>query len=122
MSLKNRILYILFFLPFATFAQPRYSPEVRAERETQWMTDSLHISAEQSSKVHTMSLKYNQDMDKASQLPGKQKDKTQQRLMNKKDAELKGMLNKEQYQKYYKREKLLRANEKRRYNGPHQPL
>ena len=121
MKLTCSILSLLIFCFFTSFAQPRYSPGIRAEREAQWMTDSLHISPEQSKKVQAISLDYNQQMDKASELPDKQKKKTQQRLINKKDADLKAVLNKEQYQKYYKREKLIRARGETHYTGPHQP-
>lgn len=121
MKLTTGILSLLLFCSFASFAQPRYSPEVRAEKEAQWMTDSLHITPEQSKKVHDISLTYNQQMDKASQLPSKQKDKAQQHLINKKDADLKTILNKEQYRKYCKWGKQIRKMGKIQYSGPNLP-
>ena len=122
MKLRICFLFTLIFCAFTSFAQPRYSPGVRADRETQWMTDSLHITAEQSKKAHDISLEYNQKMDDASHLPGKQKTKAQQRLERKKDADLKAILNKEQYEKYYRREKVIRSHANMQYKGPHQPL
>ena len=61
-------------------------------------------------------------MDKAAQLPAKQKNKSQQHLMNKKDADLKKLLNKDQYKQYYNRERLIREREKTADKGPHQRM
>ena len=62
------LLMIVFSLTFsAAIAQPRYSPGERARREVEWMTDSLHISKEQGEKISAISLKYNEEMDRAAQ-------------------------------------------------------
>jgi len=86
------------------------------------MTDSLHINSAQSAKVHDLFLLYNQQMDKASLLPAKQKNKEQQVLMNKKDKDLKKILNKQQYQQYYRFEKEVRKRAKVTHTGPHKPM
>ena len=49
-----------------SFGQPRYSPSERAKRETQWMTDSLKLSPEQSAKVSEINLLYNNRLDKVT--------------------------------------------------------
>lgn len=106
-----------------SFAQPAWSPEVRSEREMQWMKDSLHISDKQYKKISAISLGYQQEMDKAA-LPAnnRTKDKTQKKLMQKKDSELKSLLTNAQYQKYYRREKQIRQQAKVTYPPGRQPL
>ena len=61
-------------------------------------------------------------MDKASLLPGKQKGKEQQKLMSKKDDDLRALLDKVQYRKYSENEKMARQRRKTKYNGTHQPM
>ena len=122
MRLTSGILFLLAFCSVTAFAQPRYSPAVRAEREAQWMSDSLHITPDQSKKVEVVSLSYNQEMDKTVELKGKKKDKARERIMNKKDAGMKAILTKQQYKIYYSREKQGRKAQKPEPKGPHQPL
>jgi len=100
-------------------AQPRWSPAVRSEREMRWMKDSLNITEAQASQISGFSLTYQQQMDAAADQPGKKKN--QARLMKKKDTRLKAILTKEQYQKYYKREEMIRKQDQIVYKG-HQPL
>ena len=119
MKLTNCILVLLFLLPFAAFAQPRYSPEVRSKKEMQWLQDSVHINADQANKINGISLTYQQQMDKAAELPDKIK--KQDKLSKKKDAALKKILTKDQYQRYYKREAMIRKQDRIIYKG-HQPL
>ena len=118
MKLVCVFLFSLLF-NFASYAQPMWSPEVRSQREMQWMKDSLHISPEQADKITPLSLSYQQEMDKAGHLPDKTK--KQASLGRKKDAQLKAILNKEQYQKYYKKEQIIRKQAKIIYKD-HQPL
>lgn len=107
----------------AAFAQPRMSPGLRADRETEWMRDSLHISNEQAKKVNAISLKYNEEMDKFGALPPKQKAKKQKPLMSRKDADIKNVLcNEAHYKMYMRREKEIRRIDNVVYKGPHQPL
>ncbi len=119
MKLKILIVSCLLITSFSAMAQPRYSPEVRAKNEVSWMKDSLALSKEKLDKISKISLDYNLNMDKASDLPGK--DKAQQKLMKKKDAAIKSLLNKTQYQKYCKKEKMMRDSEKVIYKGNRQP-
>ena len=113
------VLFALLLLGFASYAQPRWSPEVRSQREIQWMQDSLHITAAQLNRINGISLSYQQDMDNAAAVPGKIK--KQASLMRNKDAKMKTILNKKQYSRYFKREQLLRKQENIIYKG-HQPL
>lgn len=121
MKLSERIFCLLLLCSSVSFAQPRWSPGVRAERETQWMRDSLHLPEDKLEKVSEISLTYNRRMDSVNDIGGKIKEKSQQKLMRKKDADIKALLNKEQYQKYYKREQMIRQREKIQYKGRYQP-
>lgn len=119
MNIRYSLILLLLLCSYATFAQPRYSPEVRSKREIQWLQDSLHINASQLNKISSISLKYQQQMDKAADQPDKTK--KQAKLMKKKDAEMKAILDKGQYQRYYKREELIRKQDAIIYKG-HQPF
>ena len=128
MKLRSTFLFLFLVIisvyPFAaTFAQPAYSPEVRSDREMKWMQDSLHINKAQYKKISAISLSYQRNMDKAA-LPehAKSKERTQKKLMLKKDESMKSLLNKQQYQRYYKQEKQIRARAKVVYPADRQPL
>ena len=113
-------MLILLLGSSAAFAQPVWSPSVRADREVQWMTDSLNITPEQATQLKVISLNYNTRYDKAS--TSKSKDKVRKMLMSRKDADIKKILNKEQYAHYYRREKQIREIEKNKITtGPHRP-
>ena len=83
------------------------------------MQDSVHINADLASKINSISLTYQQQMDKAAEMPDK--NKKQDKLMHKKDAAFKKILNKEQYQRYYKRESMIRKQDRIIHKG-RQPL
>jgi hypothetical protein len=119
-KLKTGLIFIFLLCTAISFAQPVWSPEVRAERETQWMKDSLNLSPEQLSNVTAINLDYQRDMDKAAAAPGKTK--KQKQIMHRKDEKLVAIFNKEQYSIYMRREKIVRARAKVKYTGPHQPL
>jgi len=117
----NRFFFFALLMPVLSFAQPRFSPQVRAERETKWMHDSLQLTENKLQRVMSISLVYNKAMDSVSEHSGKNKGKVQQKLMKKKDADIKGMLTKAQYQRYYKREQMIRAQDKIKYQPGREP-
>ena len=80
------------------------------------MQDSLHLTTEQMQKVNPVLLNYQKNIDLSGNAVKKNK-----ALMQHKDAEMKTILNKEQYKKYYRREKQIRAIPKPNHSGPHQP-
>ena len=121
MKLSTIFILSLLFLSFASDAQPMYSPQVRAERETKWMHDSLHLPEKKLAKVEQISLVYHQTMDSVNDHAGKSKEKIKQSLMRKKDADIKALLSKEQYRRYYKREQLIRKQSKVQYPKDRQP-
>jgi len=120
-NMKQTLGIILVFIccSFSALCQPMYSPEERSRKEVQWMKDSLTLSGENLDKISKISLEYFRQMDKAAET--KDKDKEQGKLMKQKDKQLKALLNNEQYQKYYRREKEIRRHDKIIYKGPHQP-
>ncbi len=113
------ILFVFLVSSVTCIAQPVWSPEVRAERENKWMKDSLLLSTEKLKRAYDISLSYYRQLDLASE--SRNKVKMQQRVMDKKDANMKPMLDKKQYQKYYRREKELRRVLNIKYEGRHQP-
>lgn len=118
-SFRYCSIILFLFCSLTTWAQPRYSPEVRSKKEIQWLKDSLQINDAQLNKISAISLSYQQDMDKAANQPDKKK--RQAKLMKKKDAEMKTILDHGQYIRYYNREELIRKQDARVYKG-HQPM
>ena len=84
------------------------------------MQDSLRITPDQLGRIGKLSLNYQRRMDKSADLPDKTK--KQSRLMQKKDAEMKAILDKVQYRKYFNREQLIRKQDTITYKGTHQPF
>ena len=113
-------LFLLLICSELSIAQPVFSPEIRAKRETQWMKDSLHLNEVQLTRAATINLNYQRDMDRAAESPNKSK--LQKQTMQVKDKELKTILTREQYPIYYRREQMIRKRAKIKYTGPHQPL
>ncbi len=124
MKLISTTVFLFLFWSFASVAQPAFSPEVRSERDLQWMKDSLHITPAQAEKLNHINLNFERNMDKANDPPDNRlKEKKQKQLMRKKDADIKVILNNERlYQTYYRREKEKRRIQAIKYTGPHQPL
>lgn len=117
-KIHSLLLFILLTASTA-IAQPLASPQVRADRETQWMKDSLKLPQAKLDKISAISLNYNTKMDSAAGLPDKVK--RQKRLMSQKDACIKGLLTRTQYQRYLKREKEIRRIANIKYEGTHRP-
>ena len=112
----NFLLVLILVCSVAVSAQPVWSPQVRAKKDAEWMHDSLHMTPAQMEKANPILLNYQQEMDQTGGSAVKSHE-----LMKKKDAAMKSILNKEQYKKYYRREKQIRAIPKPNYKGPHQP-
>ena len=119
----NSILLVVL-CSAASFAQPVYSPEVRAGQEMKWMQDSLQLAPAQAEKLKVITLAYHTNMDKANKSKSTlHKTRTQSKLMQKKDADVKTVLhNKAKYNHYYKHEQEVRRQARVTYKGPHQPL
>ena len=121
MKLRLTIAFLLLLSATASFAQPRWSGKLRAKSETEWMKDNLNLSAGQLTKASSIVLDFQQQMDKAGETP-ETRNKVQQRLMRKKDMDMKAILNKTQYQKYYNNQVQMRQRENATYKDGHRPL
>jgi len=115
--MKLSQLIILLLCASEAYSQPRWSPEVRAENEARWMRDSLKLPGAKVKKAGSISLIYNRRMDSVNSLQQEDKEKMKQELMRKKDADIKRLLTKLQYQKYYRRETSLRYADTVKYRG-----
>ncbi len=114
------IAFLLFAMP--AYCQPRWSPEVRSERELKWMKDSLHLTHSQLAKIEPVSLKFQRDMDDAAVPDYANRGKKQHPLMRQKDADYKAILTPRQYEQYYRRELIIRQNDNdHHYDGNRQP-
>jgi hypothetical protein len=119
--MKHSHFFILGLLlcSSTSFAQPVWSPETRAERETAWMRDSLNATEAQSVKIKRIELNYNKQIDQVMNKQGQ----TAKRLMRKKDKDMKSVLDRDQYARYYRREQEIREVEKsRKVDKEHIPL
>ncbi len=121
MKFSTTVFVFALLCPTLLFAQPMYSPGIRADRETTWMKDSLHLPEAKLNKVHEISLLYNQRMDSVSETSNKNKEKIKTKLSTKKDADIRSLLTRQQYQKYYRREQMIREREKIVYPKGRQP-
>ena len=120
-------MFTLFFLlnTSLSFAQPRYAPNVRAARETQWMQDSLHLAPTEISKACNINLDFNEEMDKTIAITDTNvRNKKRRQLLYQKNVSMKAILSRDQYQKYLKREdEQERLERERAHNkGLHRPL
>src|SRR5688500_2892695 len=80
------------------------SPEDRAQLQTDYMKESLSLTGDQETKVHEVNLKYAQKIQEAYEAPTKrnQKLKIMKGINTQKEAELKLLLNADQYVTYEK--------------------
>ena len=83
------------------------APEARAQRWDDWMKVELTLSPEQEGKVHDVNLKYAKKNDELKSTSGSKKSKFQELKTNDtdKDAELKGILTKDQFDTYLEKKK-----------------
>lgn len=93
----------------AVFAQQPMShdPAERANKLTEWMTTNLSLTADQVPRVQDINLRYAQKMTdlKQSTQPKPEKMNQLKSLSEQKDAEMKTVLNPDQYKSYEARKK-----------------
>lgn len=86
-----------------------YTPEERANYQTNWMKENLDLSDEQSQKVAALNLVYANKMEKVKTLSGnKEKFERAKAIQAEKDKKISEILNKKQYEKYIDKKKELR--------------
>ncbi len=121
MSVRLFFIAASILCTIGAHAQPVWSAEVRAERNANWYRDSLQMKGEALAKCSAIDLKYQQKIDKESEKSGQYKNKTKTHFLRKKDAEMKAIMNAEQFQRYMRREKEIRRQMNIKYEGFYQP-
>ena len=121
MKLRNLFLCLFLLLSVASTAQPEWSPGARAEQDTTWLRDSLHLDAAKLQKSYSLSVVYHTSKDKAKQAGGKNKDRNVRKLEQNRDADFKKLLTKDQFARFYRREQMARRREKIKYDNQHRP-
>lgn len=105
----------LFFAVNQVFAQSELKQmpaDQRAKLQTERMTASLKLDAEQTRKVGQINLKYAQKMDPVIEGTGSKmsKFKTFKSISNEKEAELKGVLTSQQFELFQKQQREMKDN------------
>ncbi|MBZ4677245.1 MAG: hypothetical protein JG782_1865 [Anaerophaga sp.] len=121
----NFIFVSLF--PLATFAQNfgmQFTPEERAQMQTEWMEENLQLNDSQLVKVEALNLEYALKMEKIKEINGNlSKLRAARKISEEKDKKLKKLLNEEQFEFYLDKRKEMRkkakemANERKKEGG-----
>jgi hypothetical protein len=87
----------------------QFSPEERAQMQTEWMKENLQLNDSQLVKVDSLNLEYALKMEKVKGINGNlNKLKTARKTSEEKDEKLKKLLNEEQFAFYLDKRKELR--------------
>ena len=129
----RRIIFsgILFmFLTQGAFAQNfgmQFTPEERAQMQTEWMEENLQLNDSQLVKVEALNLEYALKMEKIKEINGNlSKLRAARKISEEKDKKLKKLLNEEQFEFYLDKRKEMRkkakemANERKKEGGVEQ--
>jgi len=97
------------------------TPEERAAAQTEWMKENMALTAEQLSTVEALNLEYANKMEEVRAIDGNlAKLKKARSITDEKDAKLKTVLNKEQFQQYEEMKKEMRAKAKQMHKEQQQ--
>ena len=104
----NAVLLVLLITSTLTYAQPyaqqynkpQHTPEERAQSQMKWIQSNLGLSDKQNKKVYTILLNTERESDKINFGPEAGRDTKLAEVMKTRIADLKGVLNDDQYQKY----------------------
>ena len=129
----RRIIFsgILFmFLAQGAFAQNlgmQFTPEERAQMQTEWMEENLQLYDSQLVKVEALNLEYALKMEKIKEINGNlSKLRAARKISEEKDKKLKKLLDKEQFEYYLDKRKEMQkkaremANERKKEGGVEQ--
>ncbi|QGY46452.1 hypothetical protein GM418_23145 [Maribellus comscasis] len=104
--------FIICLFPAKIFSQnigAQYSPEERAQIQTEWMKETLQLNAGQVSKVDSLNLEYALKMEKVKSVQGRISQlKEAREISEEKDGKLKQMMDEGQFETYLKKRKELR--------------
>ena len=129
----RRIIFsgILFmFLAQGAFAQNfgmQFTPEERAQMQTEWMEENLQLNDSQLVKVEALNLEYALKMEKIKEINGNlSKLRAARKISEEKDKKLKKLLDEEQFEFYLDKRKEMQkkaremANERKKEGGVEQ--
>lgn len=131
--MRRLILISLFVGTFSMkiFGQSygeKFSPEERAQMQTEWMKENLQLNDSQLVKIEALNLEYALKMEKVKGINGNlSKLKAARKTSGEKDEKLKKLLNEEQFEFYLDKRKELRkkamemAKEQKQMEGSVQP-
>ena len=104
--------FIICLFPAKIFSQnigAQYSPEERAQIQTEWMKETLQLNAGQVSKVDSLNLEYALKMEKVKSVQGRISQlKEAREISEEKDGKLKQIMDEGQFDTYLKKRKELR--------------
>ncbi len=97
-------------------AQSQQSPEERAQRQTEMMTEALDLNASQVAQVEDINMKYSERIADIQAQSGDRrgKFKTMRGMMEEKDAELEAVFTSNQYTIYQEKKAEMRSKMKKR--------
>ena len=114
-SLLAICLTLTALVATAQDGRPRRSPEERAQKQTQWMQQNLRLTEDQNRKVYDIILYYARENDKTNaEAPGREKKMDKRGIRNDREAELRGVLNPEQFAKYQQHMQEMKARQQER--------
>jgi hypothetical protein len=129
----RRIIFsgiFLIFLAQGAFAQNfgmQFTPEERAQMQTEWMKENLQLNDSQLVKVEALNLEYALKMEKIKEINGNlSKLRAAKKTSEEKDKKLKKLLDKEQFEFYLDKRKEMQkkakemANERKKEGGVEQ--
>ncbi|HCC85546.1 MAG TPA: hypothetical protein DEQ06_02925 [Porphyromonadaceae bacterium] len=118
------------FLAQGAFAQNfgmQFTPEERAQMQTEWMEENLQLNDSQLVKVEALNLEYALKMEKIKEINGNlSKLRAARKISEEKDKKLKKLLDKEQFEYYLDKRKEMQkkaremANERKKEGGVEQ--
>jgi len=98
---KSLFVLTLLFAAFGAGAQmQKRTPEERAQNQTKWIQKNLGTTDDQTKKAYDIILRYAREAEDAMNAQGSDRRQQMQGIQNNRDAELKTVLNADQYQKY----------------------
>lgn len=129
----RRIIFsgiFFMFLAQGAFAQNfgmQFTPEERAQMQTEWMEENLQLNDSQLVKVEALNLEYALKMEKIKEINGNlSKLRAARKISEEKDKKLKKLLDKEQFEYYLDKRKEMQkkaremANERKKEGGVEQ--
>jgi hypothetical protein len=88
----------------------KYSPEERAQFQTEWMNENLNLDENQSVQIEKLNLEYAKKMEKVKSTDGKlSKLKLARSISEEKDEKLKKILNEKQFKFYLNKRREMRS-------------